>query len=1013
MKKFICTMLLALIICNVRATHVSGGDISYTCLGGNVYQVSLKLFRDCSGINLGTTQTIALTNDCGYATQYYTASIVLDPITGLNYTNISQLCSIDSLNSTCYSGGLPGMQQFTYQTTITLTQTCSAYRFSWSVCCRNSSSNLVGQSSPYFEASLNNVDAACNNSPVFTGQPIPYVCVNQPVVYSYGLVEADGNDLRYSLVSARYNISSTVNYQSPYTGTNPITGISLDSLNGQLTFTPTIIGNFVVVINVKEYNSSGILIGNVFRDMQFVVQSCANNVGDYSLTTFTNITGSAIIDFSNNLQVCEGDNFCVDLTFTDLDITDVISLSSNVVSVLPGATFNWVSSGNIATATICWTAISGMASINSFTIEINDNACPLPGISSYTNQVNFIPNVNAGADQTLCLGDLVTLNASGGSNFSWSLISGDPLVIGSNISCTNCASPVVNPALTSIYEVESIGLPATCVNKDTLEVSIVPNFTHTLNPTTDTVCLNEETQYFTDVTTSGSYSYAWSPTIFLNDSLIDDPFVMPTIPGTYYHIVTIQNSSGCIKQDTIILVVSNSAAPAATVNMSSDTIMIGDTVSTSMAIGTAIPIVSGPSLTTLCSQAPMNIDIGTQTGLNSYYSYPAPYGNYYKNARHQFLFTVAELNAMGFNGGKLTEIAWEVTQIYGTTSYLDYSIKMGVTSSSSLSGWETGLTTVFSPQNITINTGWNTHVLTTAYEWNGTSNIVIEICYNNLALNYTYNSITPYESTSFVSALYYRSDGAVACSSSSYTTSARRPVTRFTTCDISANLSNYSFLWTPTLGVNNPTTANPFLYPSATTTYTVNIVENSSGCFNNLGMTVFVNSPLPIELLDFLVAVDKKNKLVNAEWITVSEINNDYFLVQRSKNMTDWDAIAKIDGYGNSNQVLHYKTRDLSPLTGVSYYRLKQIDFDGSFSFSETKSVQFKEDIFIYPNPTTGLVKIRAEERLIGPIHLLNGLGKMVNVFETGTNEIDLSKLENGLYFLRINKTMTKIILIK
>ena len=69
---------------------------------------------------------------------------------------------------------------------------------------------------------------------------------------------------------------------------------------------------------------------------------------------------------------------------------------------------------------------------------------------------------------------------------------------------------------------------------------------------------------------------------------------------------------------------------------------------------------------------------------------------------------------------------------------------MGCTGQSTLANWQQGLTQVFSPQNIIVNLGWNTFQLTTAYEWDGISNLVVEICYDNLSSNYTRNWSTPY-----------------------------------------------------------------------------------------------------------------------------------------------------------------------------------------------------------------------------------------------------------------------------
>jgi len=75
-------------------------------------------------------------------------------------------------------------------------------------------------------------------------------------------------------------------------------------------------------------------------------------------------------------------------------------------------------------------------------------------------------------------------------------------------------------------------------------------------------------------------------------------------------------------------------------------------------------------------------------------------------------------------------------------------------------------------------------------------------------------------------------------------------------------------------------------------------------------------------------------------WATGSEINNDYFTLERSRDAVDAEIIGFIDGAGNSSHTLHYQFIDHDPLPGISYYRLKQTDYDGSFEYSQWVAVQ-------------------------------------------------------------------------
>ncbi len=113
-----------------------------------------------------------------------------------------------------------------------------------------------------------------------------------------------------------------------------------------------------------------------------------------------------------------------------------------------------------------------------------------------------------------------------------------------------------------------------------------------------------------------------------------------------------------------------------------------------------------------------------------------------------------------------------------------------------------------------------------------------------------------------------------------------------------------------------------------------------------------VNNPLPIELLTFNAIPNGKK--VDLKWSTASEKNNDYFTVEKSTDAQVFEFVAEIDGAGNSTDVIDYTTSDNQPYSGVSYYRLKQTDFNGEYSYSSIVAVNFSENesgVFVYPNP--------------------------------------------------------------
>lgn len=143
-------------------------------------------------------------------------------------------------------------------------------------------------------------------------------------------------------------------------------------------------------------------------------------------------------------------------------------------------------------------------------------------------------------------------------------------------------------------------------------------------------------------------------------------------------------------------------------------------------------------------------------------------------------------------------------------------------------------------------------------------------------------------------------------------------------------------------------------------------VNTASRIITWAGITTFSDftgvgsgTALPIELLSF--TAEPIDKTVSLKWITASETNNSHFIIERSRNTITIEEIARVEGAGYSNVIRNYQTLDEKPLDGISYYRLKQIDFDGKYSYSEWTPVNFSQiaDIDIdYVNYETNAGKL-------------------------------------------------------
>lgn len=166
---------------------------------------------------------------------------------------------------------------------------------------------------------------------------------------------------------------------------------------------------------------------------------------------------------------------------------------------------------------------------------------------------------------------------------------------------------------------------------------------------------------------------------------------------------------------------------------------------------------------------------------------------------------------------------------------------------------------------------------------------------------------------------------------------------------------------------------------------------------------------LPIVLSEFRVYLSEENQVI-VNWTTLSEINNDFFTIERSKDAKKWEVVSIVPGAGNSRIELKYNDIDRDPYDGRSYYRLKQTDYDGQFKYSKIATVNRNDqwEYSVNPNPTKNSVLFSAGEELVKErIEIRDILGRLVGaeITEMGNSvQIDLQELENGLYFLRYQK---------
>lgn len=165
---------------------------------------------------------------------------------------------------------------------------------------------------------------------------------------------------------------------------------------------------------------------------------------------------------------------------------------------------------------------------------------------------------------------------------------------------------------------------------------------------------------------------------------------------------------------------------------------------------------------------------------------------------------------------------------------------------------------------------------------------------------------------------------------------------------------------------------------------------------------------LPVTLIAF--SGRQREDQIELNWVTASEKNFDYFLVERSADGKNYNSIATLKGKGSSTVGANYLITDEKPFAGVSYYRLKSVDVDGAFEYSKTISVEYSHEfkVWVYPNPFNGRqITLATNFFPVQGSHItvFNHMGQPIEGFllknELATQLNFSDELPVGLYFVR------------
>jgi hypothetical protein len=384
MKKLILlALLVSLFSVNTKASHNNGGEITYEWVSGSLYNVTVKLYTDCSGVPPTSSIQIDYSSvSCG----------INQPRTlfKVSTRDVSQVC--DTMLLACNGGTLPGVYETVYQGQITAISQCNDWVLSYNFCCRGIPTNISSPTANfYIETTFDNTTHLNNKSPYFADSPRWMVPVNGMNLINAGAYDPDGDSLHFSLVTPKDNNSTTIAYAAGYSATQPFGGssTSIDPKTGIISTMAPTVGQFLIGVKVDEFRD-GQLIGSTRRDFSTNVYVNSNVLPQISSTTI--ISNAAL-----NVSGCSIDT--LSLSIFSSDPTDTITTSILYPYASPGSGVPYFS--NLAspplnmntdyladTNTFEWD-LAGLPEGEYVTyINVEENICSIRNIQSYAVVVN-------------------------------------------------------------------------------------------------------------------------------------------------------------------------------------------------------------------------------------------------------------------------------------------------------------------------------------------------------------------------------------------------------------------------------------------------------------------------------------------------------------------------------------------------------------------------------------------------------------------------------------------------
>ena len=903
-------------------------------------------------------------------------------------------------------------------------------------------------------------------------------------------------------------------------------GVTLNPKTGELSFVPQTIQQAVLTLLVEEFRD-GVKIGSVIRDIQMIILSnsiCNSQSPD--VKGLYSVSGADQID-SVTMVTCPGSNVEFRVPVVSNDPTGIYANLIGLIPQGASIQVDSISYDSVH-AIITWTPSSVDTGRYFFTIEGSNNACPVTMRTSRAFEliVQGTGQVTIQPDTIFTCGSPVPISAIGAVNATWWPAEvaifevGATTYIHSSVPTSIAVSSVCGTDTAYIDTVASFNLKlradtAVCLLDTALfEISFdssqspyeiswysTASFSSFDSTQLEVLAASEESSEIRVIAIGKNGCYLSDTaelrvsTFDITADLINESCVgtddgsasiqvgTATRPLTYQwdhtpandsalsnlsfgdYSVTVSDAINCADSLQFLL-------PRYGFEVLIDPTASPDSCADTLQLSAEVKL---PSYEFQCSESPygwlfpidtLQLGNGGNTWPGSVADYPSIYGNWDNSSRHQMLFKAEELIAMGGEAGLINAIAMNIGVFYpsGIPTFTDFCITIVCTSLDSLVQWESTVGAFTECFQHSPKSGWNWHHFTNGFEWDGQSDLVIEVCTNEPTSNY-WNHKCRYTNTTFNSMLYSFGSSPQCLSTATpiNAPSKQRPNTRFTFAQPDYT-SIATISWHPPYFVMDSTSLTPIIFPDSIVDFIVTVTD-TNGCahsdtvlvqtlasqlqvdagpdvficegdqvqlsaqgpasasylwlpFNMTGSSITVN----IDSTTIVYVVSASPQLcVNADTLIVWALPNPEIDLGADTSILDTDSI-QLGVAGNYASYV-WSTLETTPSIwfhpdsmnfGSNLFWLQVADANGCLD-TDTILVFVNvgtgitdlttSNFTIRPNPANQMVVVEYSHKGKWDLDMLNASGKTVMTMsdlDSDKQILDIANLPSGTYFLRL-----------